>query len=569
MFRSGVDYMIFDSRLEIEVLEGVDKGKKFPLRSKEITLGRKLIPNEKITHWILFNEPTVSRMHAMLIWDDRDEMYVLHHKSKTNPTLVNAIPVEKKELWSGDRVVMGLLAFRISLQAGPLETHIVTEKIEPHFFKDVPRSEGLQQEPWCVEVTAGPDTGTTFPLRSSIVLLGRRDTEEEAMGQNEILLHDFSLPREHLLLVWNAKENTYGVIKVESSTLQSHVRRRDKDLEKLLEINSERHVLLEEGDALILGDTSLDFSRKDLSLARPPERKREAASKTSTTLKEPRKMRSISLDISSRPPITSKSGKNKLVAKDRPSEPEPGTILIWGEPDDTPPRTMALKELACAAFSYDFTFTAMSGPDRGMVICLLKSDLREDRIFAMGRRGVRINDIVFTDDSMENIQARILFKKGKIFIENEYSDTTFTINDDILHHGKCVELCTADRIQMGQTVLVFHDRSCESTLRDFEILVVEGGEEDQGKKWDIAGERLTMGRSEKCEIRIHDEEVASLHAVMTHENGCFYLESLSPACPTVISGLALAHGTRRVLYSGDRIRLSKKSLLLFARRDDS
>jgi pSer/pThr/pTyr-binding forkhead associated (FHA) protein len=567
MFQDGSNRMIFDSRFQIEVQEGVDKGKKYPLRSKEITLGRRLIPNEKITHWILFNEPTVSRMHAMLIWDDKEQMYVLHHKSKTNPTLVNGLPVEKKELWSGDRIVMGLLSFKISLQAGPIETNPITEKIEPHFFKDVPRDEEFQQEMCCLELTVGLEAGTTFPLRSSIVLLGRKDIDDEAMGQNEILIQDYSIPREHLLLVWNAKEHTYGVIKVESSPLLSHVKRTQEGLERLLEINSERHVLLAEGDELMLGDTIMAFGRRDLSLGGIPDKKRELSSKTSVALKEPKKMRSLSLDVLSRPSPSSRSVGSKGSHKEYDSRADRRCVPQGGEPGERPQCTSESQGNSEAGIAFDLMFTVVSGPDRGKIIALLKSDLHEDRVLTMGRKGVRLNDIVFNDPSMENVQAHLLFKKGKLFLENEYTDTTFTINGEVVHSGKSVQLCTADRIQIGRTILVYRVSGCEMSHKDFRIEVRDGVEQDIGKAWNLC-DRQMIGRSQSCDIQILDEEVAPEHALLSFEQECFYLELMSPAHLAIVSGLATVQGEKRQIYPDDCIRLSKQSLLLFKRSDD-
>jgi|GEM_PF-2344929 len=255
--------MIFNSGFQIEVLEGADRGKKIPLKSKELTLGRKLIPNERITHWILFNEPTVSRIHAMLIWNDEKKEYHIFHKSKTNPTLVNTLPVEQKRIIrEGDKIQMGLLVFKVTHESVSIESTAETEKVDFSFLleKDErPLDGGL----YYLEVTEGEDLGKTFPLTASRHVMGRlqgaRDAEEY-----EILLNEYYIPEEHIFLHWNSREGRYGVIKSDHSPLTSQVRRATDTMENFTDITSQRQVLLDEGDDLLVGTTVLRVRKENV-----------------------------------------------------------------------------------------------------------------------------------------------------------------------------------------------------------------------------------------------------------------------------------------------------------------
>jgi pSer/pThr/pTyr-binding forkhead associated (FHA) protein len=70
------NYDTFYSGYEIEVLEGPDAGKTYLLNFSDIIVGRQMNPNETKVGWILFSDPTVSRMHAVLRWGkDMEYLY--------------------------------------------------------------------------------------------------------------------------------------------------------------------------------------------------------------------------------------------------------------------------------------------------------------------------------------------------------------------------------------------------------------------------------------------------------------------------------------------------------------
>jgi len=108
----------------IEVLDGADRGLKLPLKARSIMLGRRVAsgysPLESLeaSECILFTEPSVSRVHAMLEWDDREKSYTIQQKSTTNPTRVNSEAIYRKILKESDLITLGHLVFRFTRLEG-------------------------------------------------------------------------------------------------------------------------------------------------------------------------------------------------------------------------------------------------------------------------------------------------------------------------------------------------------------------------------------------------------------------------------------------------------------------
>ena len=105
--------MAWSSGLQLRVTAGNDEGRVVLLNSPEITLGRAVETSESSPGWVLFSEPTVSRIHALLQWDDENQCYVLQHRSRTNPTLVRGVPVDGYPLHLHEKVSLGLLEFEL------------------------------------------------------------------------------------------------------------------------------------------------------------------------------------------------------------------------------------------------------------------------------------------------------------------------------------------------------------------------------------------------------------------------------------------------------------------------
>ncbi|MCR5661274.1 MAG: FHA domain-containing protein, partial [bacterium] len=105
--------MAWSSGLQLRVTAGNDEGRVISLNAPEITLGRAVESSENSPGWVLFSEPTVSRIHAVMQWSEEQQCYILQHRSRTNPTLVDGSPIESHPLRIGERVGLGLLEFLV------------------------------------------------------------------------------------------------------------------------------------------------------------------------------------------------------------------------------------------------------------------------------------------------------------------------------------------------------------------------------------------------------------------------------------------------------------------------
>jgi pSer/pThr/pTyr-binding forkhead associated (FHA) protein len=103
----------------LEVIKGRSRGQTFRLLSEVITVGRRLTAKERKMNWLLLDEPSLSRIHAVLQWNSEIQSFELFHKSSARPTMVNNKKVDQVALSSQDRIQMGDIVFRF--WEGPIE----------------------------------------------------------------------------------------------------------------------------------------------------------------------------------------------------------------------------------------------------------------------------------------------------------------------------------------------------------------------------------------------------------------------------------------------------------------
>ncbi len=252
-----------DSGYQLSVLKGEDRGRVIPLTSREIHLGRKSSGVQQ-PHWLCFAEPTVSRHHATLVWDENQHHYTIYHKSRTNPTLVNGKRIQHCPLTHEDVVQVGLLIFRLEYigaedpgrdlsrfpQSGLQAAWTADEDVEPD--TPVELESGLR-----LVVLDGPDEGTVFGLNQPVLFVGRRESLHDVREANGILLNDRSLPGEQVLLAWNEREQTYGIFQVESSPVPTHIQRYEGGETHSIQLTQSMQLLLQLHDVIEFGETAL------------------------------------------------------------------------------------------------------------------------------------------------------------------------------------------------------------------------------------------------------------------------------------------------------------------------
>lgn len=242
---------LLDTRYELIIVEGNDKGMHFPLNMQELHIGRRPSPGSHNSEWIYVNEPSVSRHHASLKWDAEKEKFSLHHISKTNATLVNGRAVTHVDLNPNDLVRMGLLVFKVVRQMG---RQTLQKKLK------VSQSESRVQSPVTCRllVLEGPDRGRLWVLDRKMTTIGRRGSRGDGAEGENIFLNDESIPFQQCVLVWDDKQRTYGALQVETSPLPTVVYRAAEGGRQLA-LDTKKPTPLAAEDLVMMGLTSLVY----------------------------------------------------------------------------------------------------------------------------------------------------------------------------------------------------------------------------------------------------------------------------------------------------------------------
>jgi len=685
--------LTIDSGYEMVVLKGEDKGRQLPLKYREIHLGRRSQGDSDV-HWIYFAEPTVSRHHATLVWDETRRAYTIYHKSRTNPTLVNGKPVQHCPLVHDDTVQVGLLIFRIHYVGTMAQTSgggrrekpqppppppERTPEREPEFEDS--EQQGVLQSGLRLAVTAGPDRGSVYELDKPVLFIGRRDGLDDLRGSNGILLNDDGLPKEQVLLAWNERECTYGIFQADTSRLPTRVIRRSAGEFQTIHLDSMMQTLLRVDDVIQMGETAMQLQldadapigareAEDPGSRRGPAFQTIQADRGSLQTVDPDRaafeetrisQRTLeggtrgvppsgkltpppasppsppddepapapmtpsppwppaeaihfpTLDVNfvrslpTRPPVAGQPAQREDTVEGRrsyapPPKPEPPTASSLPPveaappprrapsptpPQDMPPGTPGLPanyrppelfesedddepaefgETFSWKYRADYIIGFLEGRNRGQKVELLTSQLPEGRRIPVGSRGERTNEIEIDDPGVSNRQASITFSSGRFTLLNEGEKNSLYVNQLPLAPGEEMLLKTGDRIHMGETMLIFLERSVVQALSKFELKVVVGLPEDRNKSFDLLKEVVVVGRLKTCDIVLSDPEVSRKHLAITLRGGRFYLTHLSSSNPTFINGVSLPRGRDRILNEGDKVQLSDHTAVQFRAR---
>ena len=165
-----------------------------PLNFPKMTIGRARAEGSRVDGWVLLMDRSISRRHAELLWDHRDERYVLHHLSQTNFTWVNDLPLETEiavEIGTviqmgGSRIVLEEL---VETEATPSDSETIDEPMdealtEKHKVPVQPlslRGTGTPQ----LKVLQGRDEGFVQPLSGLYLTIGRANLDAKTLFQDE------------------------------------------------------------------------------------------------------------------------------------------------------------------------------------------------------------------------------------------------------------------------------------------------------------------------------------------------------------------------------------------------
>ena len=89
-------------------LKGQYVGESLELLAEHVWLGRASSGSTNTAEHFFFEDQSVSRAHAVLVWSEEHGSYVIHHRSQTNPTFLNGEPLQEPRLLSlGDKISFG------------------------------------------------------------------------------------------------------------------------------------------------------------------------------------------------------------------------------------------------------------------------------------------------------------------------------------------------------------------------------------------------------------------------------------------------------------------------------
>ena len=156
------------SGLRFRVLEGETHSELLKLERNVVSLGRSTPDTVSSPSYLTFPEPTVSRLHAVLTWEAGAKAFLLHHRSQTNPTIVNNVAISGPQLLKdGDRIILGRLV--ILVEAEEAEEPVPQEETEAP-------SEAVAQVPVSSELAINAqsdETERTFsaPVKEKTIVL--------------------------------------------------------------------------------------------------------------------------------------------------------------------------------------------------------------------------------------------------------------------------------------------------------------------------------------------------------------------------------------------------------------
>ncbi len=282
----------FNCGLQVRVCGGPDKGRTFPLDSREVTIGRARNPGDRAPGWVLLNDPQISRIHADLVWSESDNAYKVVHRSETNPTEVNGVEIGEPTLIKiGDVVHLGASSLDIQqadFRFGGVEPERIGQihqarkagisqvnpalafrdpkkEVEAHIdTKSGGRKIALSTRPKMVlQVLGGAQQGLELPLNGFQIQFGGHQVEElpdkEPWWDQDLVVEEATLPYRCMAFLWRELQNAFEVSFVRPVNLSITLERRVDGTEWIAEMPLSTPVMLRASDLLYIGGTAIQL----------------------------------------------------------------------------------------------------------------------------------------------------------------------------------------------------------------------------------------------------------------------------------------------------------------------
>jgi pSer/pThr/pTyr-binding forkhead associated (FHA) protein len=509
------------SGYQIEILTGNESGKIIELDRKELLLGRRdaAIIKSRVEGSVFFDDPSVAKNHARLVWEPELEKFVIHNLSEASPTLVNGRLIKKSLLSSDYIITLGDLNLKvISLREQKrTESSLIWEKFKSGEKRGVHLDSGYR-----LVVVEGPDRGKSFDLDKDVLVIGRRKHSADMRDTYGVLLSDQTLPEELALLIWSENEKKFSIYQGENERVPLRLFRIIENAQGAKVIGRDFENTLEDRDAVRAGKTVMVMHK--LTSEETCEAK---------------------VDIE----------KELLVGHDFVTE----EVMI--------PQLEGGSLTAKGSFRVDYIFEVIEGEDKGHKISFLSDEMIDGKNITFGSPGdERQNDVELNDPEIHNKQGYFEFTGGNLFLINDYGETEIFVNQNDVGKNEKILLNNGDKIRIGETVLSFCDNRTLAALRKYSLVVIAGREQDQAIRFPLVKTMMFIGRGSACDVRVHDPEVSRLHAVFSFKNGRFYLEHKSKLNPTFVNGISLKKGQDRIIFPGDKIYLSNSTVIQLVRK---
>ncbi|MFP4498962.1 MAG: FHA domain-containing protein, partial [Vulcanimicrobiota bacterium] len=201
----------------------------------------------------------------------------------------------------------------------------------------------------------------------------------------------------------------------------------------------------------------------------------------------------------------------------------------------------------------------------GNKVSIMSEEVREGKQITFGSAGdERQNDIEINEPGISNTQGYLEYTQDRLYLINK-EDEPIQVNEYEVGKNEKIILNNGDLISMGQTVISFLNNRVIGALRHYSILISFPFQQKEIERIPITKTMLFIGRGSSCDIRILDPEVSRLHAVLTFQEGRFFLEQKSKINPTFVNGISLRRDQSRIIFPGDKIYLSRNTILSLQR----
>lgn len=175
----------------------------------------------------------------------------------------------------------------------------------------------------------------------------------------------------------------------------------------------------------------------------------------------------------------------------------------------------------------------------------------------------RNSDIRFKLPSVSRAHAVVALRKDGFYIFDTESKQGVYVNGEKI--DKKAKLSHGDTVAFGMEIMKFYVASeaagdikntedIEPEYKNYVLTDIVSGNE-----FLLEGDYATVGREEGSNIEISAPNISRRQAVLTNENGIWYLHNLSKNVPTLLNGQAVVAPT--LLHSGDVIKFGDFAFL--------